>query len=411
MTDNFTLSNGLRVFGEHLPDMRSATVGIWTKTGSAAESMSENGMSHFLEHMFFKGTSSRDYKQIAQDIDNIGAQANAFTSKEVTCYYIQSIDEKIGQALGILLDMFCDSVFPEKEIEKEKGVILEEIAMSQDAPDDLLHDKLAETFFTGTELSKTILGPAENIRRFTRQDVLDYKEKHYFAENIVVAIAGNYDKEALRAQLEAKLGHIESGRAQQLFGPLAGWEPEKRELTLSKDIEQVHLGLGFPMYGFLDDRKYAGSILSSILGGGMSSRLFQKVREELGAAYSVYCFPAIYCSGGMMVVYAGTSKDKLPRVLEGVHSEIEKLKKDGITKEELENTKVQLCANYVLGRETTSAKMNALGKSALLLGRVQSEEELLGQVRSINMGQIEQAISDIFDLEKMSKVIVQPQKA
>ncbi len=411
MTDFFTLSNGLKVYGEYLPDMRSATVGIWTKTGSAAESMEENGMSHFLEHMFFKGTNTRDYRQIAQEIDHIGAQANAFTSKEITCYYIQSIDEKLPQALDILLDMFCDSVFPEREIEKEKGVILEEIAMSQDAPDDLLHDKLAETFFTGTELSKTILGPAENIRRFTRQDVLDYKKKHYYAENIVVAIAGKYDKAALKEQLEARLGSIESGKAQQLFGPLAGWAPQKRELTIKKDIEQVNLGLGFPMYGFLDDRKYVGSILSSILGGGMSSRLFQKVREELGAAYSVYAFPAIYCSGGMLVVYAGTSLEKLERVLEGVLGEIENLKQNGITAEELENTKVQLCASYVLGRETSAAKMNALGKSALLLGRTLDEEELLGKVRGITMSEIEQAISFIFDMDRMTKVVVQPQKA
>lgn len=411
MTDYFTLSNGLKVYGEYLPNMRSATIGIWTKTGSAAETMEENGMSHFLEHMFFKGTERRSYQQIAQEIDNMGAQANAFTSKELTCYYIQSIDEKVPQALDILLDMFCHSVFPEKEIQKEKGVVLEEIAMSQDAPDDLLHDKLAETFFTGTPLSKTILGPAENIRRFTREDVLAYKKKHYHAENIVVAIAGNYQKQAVQAQLEEQLGSIPGGMPQQIFGPLAGWEPEPRELTIKKDIEQVNLGLGFPMYGFLDDRKYAGSIISSILGGGMSSRLFQKVREELGAAYSVYSFPAIYCSGGMMVLYAGTSLEKLERVIQGILGEIENLRKNGITEEELKNTKVQLCASYVMGRETSSAKMNSLGKTALLCGRIIEEDELLEQVRRISMAEIEQAISYIFDESKMSKVIVQPQKA
>ena len=411
MTDCFTLSNGLKVYGEYLPGMRSATVGIWTKTGSVAESAAENGMSHFLEHLFFKGTKNRNYRQIAQEIDNIGAQANAFTSKELTCYYIQSIDEKLPVALEILLDMFCDSVFPEEEIEKEKGVILEEIAMSQDTPDDLLHDKLAETFFTGTELSKTILGPAENIRRFTRQNVLDYKQKHYYAENIIVAIAGKYEKEALRDQLEKRLGSIASRGAQQLFGPKEGWEPKKRELAIGKDIEQVNLGMGFPMYGFLDDRKYAGSILCSILGGGMSSRLFQKVREELGAAYSVYSFPAVYCSGGMMVVYAGTSPKKLERVREGVLAEIENIRKNGITQEELENTKVQLCAGYVMGRETSAAKMNALGRTALLLGRPVGEEELLGKVQRITMPEIQQAIEYIFDINKMSQVVVQPQTA
>ncbi|MEY8382413.1 pitrilysin family protein [Christensenellaceae bacterium 44-20] len=411
MTDYFTLSNGLKVYGEYLPNMRSATIGIWTKTGSAAETMEENGMSHFLEHMFFKGTERRSYQQIAQEIDNMGAQANAFTSKELTCYYIQSIDEKVPQALDILLDMFCHSVFPEKEIQKEKGVILEEIAMSQDSPDDLLHDKLAETFFTGTPLSKTILGPAENIRRFTREDVLAYQKKHYHADNIVVAIAGNYQRQAIQAQLEEQLGSIPGGMPQQIFGPLAGWEPQARELTLKKDIEQVNLGLGFPMYGFLDDRKYAGSILSSILGGGMSSRLFQKVREELGAAYSVYSFPAIYCSGGMMVIYAGTSLEKLEQVTSGIMGEIENLRKNGITEEELKNTKVQLCSSYVMGRETSSAKMNSLGKMALLCGRIIEEDELLEQVRRISMAEIKQAISYIFDLNKMSKVIVQPQKA
>ena len=186
-----TLANGIRFYGEYIPQARTASVGIWVKAGSATELEQENGLSHFLEHLFFKGTETRNYKQIAAEFDNLGIQSNAYTSKEMTCYYVKAIDSKLSEAVDILTDMFCHSVFPEKEVEKERGVILEEIAMSLDTPDDLLMDRLSEEFFAGTELSRTILGPAENIRTFSRAQILDYRSKHYYGENIVVAAEGN----------------------------------------------------------------------------------------------------------------------------------------------------------------------------------------------------------------------------
>ncbi len=274
-----------------MPGMRSATVGIWTRRALLPKAQRKTACRTFSEALrFLRGQKTETIGKLPRKSIISARRPTLLLRKSLTCYYIQSIDEKLPVALEILLDMFCDSVFPEEEIEKEKGVILEEIAMSQDTPDDLLHDKLAETFFTGTELSKTILGPAENIRRFTRQNVLDYKQKHYYAENIIVAIAGKYEKEALRDQLEKRLGGIASRGAQQLFGPKEGWEPKKRELAIEKDIEQVNLGMGFPMYGFLDDRKYAGSILCSILGGGMAPASFRKCAKSWGR--HILCIPS-----------------------------------------------------------------------------------------------------------------------
>ena len=318
MYRNSVLSNGIRLFGEILPGVRTASVGIWVKAGSATERDEENGLSHFLEHLFFKGTATRDYKQIAAEFDNLGIQSNAYTSKEMTCYYVKAIDSKLDEAVDILTDMFCHSVFPEKEIEKERGVILEEIAMSQDTPDDLLMDKLSEAFYTGTELSRSILGPADNIRKFRREQILNYRKTHYFGKNIVIAAVGNFDFDKLAATLEEKMSEVVPGEAETQFPVLDGWQPTPQEFCIRRDIEQAHLGLAFPGPGLMNRDRFAFSILANILGGGMSSRLFQKVREELGAAYSVYAYPSIYFEAGSLIIYAGTSLEKVDAVQEAI---------------------------------------------------------------------------------------------
>lgn len=404
-----TLANGIRFYGEYIPQVRTASVGIWVKAGSATELEQENGLSHFLEHLFFKGTETRNYKQIAAEFDNLGIQSNAYTSKEMTCYYVKAIDSKLSEAVDILTDMFCHSVFPEKEIEKERGVILEEIAMSLDTPDDLLMDRLSEEFFAGTELSRTILGPAENIRKFSRAQILDYRSKHYYGENIVVAAVGNYDAEKLLAELEDKLKSVPAKGKARSYVRQSDWKPAKKEFCIHKDIEQAHLGLAFPGPGIGDSERYAFSILANILGGGMSSRLFQKIREELGAAYSVYAYPSMYYQAGALVIYAGISADKTALVEQAILQEVRTLKDNGISEEELEHTKTQITASYIMGQESTSAKMNLLGRNALLLERIIPEEEMLANVQKVTLEDMRKLTERVLQEQTMCTGWVLPQ--
>ncbi len=405
-----TISNGIHFFGESLSSMRSAAVGIWVKAGSSTETDGENGLSHFLEHMFFKGTEKRSYKQIAEEFDDIGAQTNAYTSKEITCYYVCAIKEKLMEGVRILADMFCNSIFPESEIEKERGVILEEIAMSLDTPDDLLIEKLAQKFFKGTELSRSILGLVGNVRGFKREDLVAYRNKKYCAENIVVAAAGNFDEGKLLQTLEESLRAIPSCGREHRYVKDSAWIPQPATFRLQKDIEQAHIGFGFPGPGMTEKGRYAFSIVSKILGGSMSSRLFQHIREEMGAAYSVYSYPSIYCQGGMLIIYAGTSPQNVEQVSEAILKEVRRMKQDGISKEELRNAKVQLSASYILGQESTSAKMTFLGRNALLLGRPIEEEEVLQNIGDVKMEEIEQLLYSIFDEEQMVKGTVVPKR-
>ncbi len=400
------LSNGIRVIGELLPDMRSVTIGIWAKAGSVMETDAQNGISHFIEHMLFKGTKNRSYKQIAEEIDNVGGQANAFTAKEMTCYYVKVIDEKLSVAIDVLCDMFCNSVFEEAEMKKERGVILEEISMSNDNPEDVVHEKMAETYFAGNALGKTILGPAKNVQGFKRQDILDYMGQYYFAENVVVVVVGNYSEEKLLADLEEKLGGIPGKGAEAVFPKNEAWQPKKSFLTVKKDIEQVHIGMVFPAFEFLDNRKYALSVVANIFGGSMSSRLFQKIREEMGMAYSIYCYPAIYCGNGMLAIYAGASADNTPKVVDAVLTEIHNLKQNFISQEELINTKEQLRGNFILGQESSSSKMNAIGKNVILGGVALTEEEVLKHLAEVTMDDVHEAIAEVFDEEKMAGVFV-----
>ena len=405
-----TLANGIRFYGEYIPQARTASVGIWVKAGSATELEQENGLSHFLEHLFFKGTETRNYKQIAAEFDNLGIQSNAYTSKEMTCYYVKAIDSKLSEAVDILTDMFCHSVFPEKEVEKERGVILEEIAMSLDTPDDLLMDRLSEEFFAGTELSRTILGPAENIRTFSRAQILDYRSKHYYGENIVVAAVGNYDIKKLLAELEEKLKSVPSKGEGRKYVPAIDWKPVKKEFCVHKDIEQAHLGIAFPGPGIGDADRYAFSILANVLGGGMSSRLFQKVREELGAAYSVYAYPSMYYQAGALVIYAGISAEKTELVKQAILREVRVLRENGISEEELEHTKTQITASYMMGQESTSAKMNQLGRNALLLERIIPEEEMLANVQNVTLKDMQRLTERVLQEEAMCTGWVLPQE-
>lgn len=404
------LSNGIRVIFEPVAGIRSATIGIWVKAGSVTERDAQNGISHFIEHMLFKGTEKRSYRQIAEDIDHLGAQANAFTSKEFTCYYIKVIDEKLPEATEILLDMFVNSAFATEELQKERGVILEEISMSNDNPEDVLHEKLAETFFSGTPLSKPIIGTTQTVGSFTRDDLLAYRKERYTAQNIAVVIVGSFQEEALVGQLEEALSQIKAQELEATRSP-ERWSASGAFVPVEKDTEQVHLGLAFPAYHFLDPKKYALSVAANILGGTMSSRLFQKVREEMGMAYAVFCYPAVYERHGMLAVYAGTSPENAPKVTDAIIGEIKRLKTDYITQDEFIYTKEQLRGSYILGEESSSSRMNSIGKSILLSNRALSEQEVLAAIEKVGMEDVREVIQEVFDLDRMTRVLVGPARA
>ena len=378
------LKSGITVICQQVPNFHSVAIGVWVRAGSVTETDKENGISHLIEHMLFKGTEKRSAKQIAIDMDNLGGQINAFTAKECTCYYIKVIDEKIKEGIDVLSDLFLNSKFDEKELEKEKGVVLEEIAMYNDTPDEVAHELISSTFFKDTLLEKAILGPADNIKAFKRDDLMNYKNKYYGTENIVIAVAGNFDKNHLMDCLNEYFCKDCGPQAQKANLEIKNLRMEKKNAFVMRDIEQAHLCMAFPGCAYEDPRRFALSVVNNILGASMSSRLFQKIREERGMAYSVYSYPSLYATTGMFAIYAGTTIKNIQIVSELIVGELQKMKKDKITNEEFLQSKEQLKGNYILALENTSAKMNAIGKGKLLTGKLTTEEETIELVNKVS---------------------------
>ena len=404
------LSCGIEVIAEKLYNFRSCTIGVWVRAGSTTETEEENGVSHFIEHMLFKGTEKRSAKQIAIDTDNIGGQVNAFTSKECTCYYIKAIDEKLEAAVELLSDIFLHATIDGEELEKERGVILEEIAMYNDTPDEVAHEIVSSAFFTGTPLQKTILGPAENIRRFTREDLLAYKQKHYGVNNIVIAVAGHFDEQQLFDLLERYFCTDCLQKVSPVLQDLSSFTPQKHEVSAFRDIEQAHLCISLPGFSLKDNRRYALSILNNLIGGSMSSLLFQSVREERGLAYSVYSYPSSYATTGMFTVYAGTTLQNLGTVEQVIRTEMQKLRREKVTSGVFEQNKEQLKGSYVLALESTSARMNSIGKAVLLTGEVKTDDEVLALIDQVKIEECNALLEELCDFDVATTAVVSAQK-
>jgi len=393
MYDQCKLKNGLTIIGERLPHFRSISVGVWISAGSQYETKEENGLSHFLEHMLFKGTEKRNARQIAEAMDAVGGQLNAFTAKECTCFYAKVIDEHTELALDVLSDIVLHSAFDPREMEKEKGVVLEEIAMVEDEPEDLAGELIMRAQFGDQPLSRPILGPEENIRAFTRETVVGYHRRMYRPECSVLAVTGNYDWEKLREMAERFFGDWEMGD-----GSCPECTTELVPATLirrEKDIEQLHICLSFPGYKMGTNEVYPMTIFSSILGGAMSSRLFQRIREERGMAYSVYSYPAFYTSAGCLSIYAGTSEGHAPTVIQLIREEVDDLLKNGITAEEFHQTREQIKGNHVLGMESSSSRMNSLGRRMLLMGNTQTEDQMLEKLNAVTHEQVNAVVREV----------------
>ena len=398
------LDNGVKVVLEEIDYVRSISFGIWVRNGSRNEKPEYNGMSHFIEHMLFKGTENRTAKQIAEEMDAVGGQINAYTTKEYTCYHTRVLDKHFDRALDVISDMFLHSRFEQKDIERERNVIIEEINMYEDAPEELVHDSLQEAIWKDSSLGQPILGTVESISKFHTENMKDFFEKRYHTENTIISVAGHFDTEEMFLKLNKTLGQWKRKNDFVYYDTKTIYTPNivKRE----KDIEQVHLCIAFPALERDHPQKYALAVFNTIFGGGMSSLLFQKLREENGLNYTIYSYTSAYVDSGLFAIYAGMNPNQTEKVIELIFDEIKILKENKLSQKLIDVTKEQMISNFIIGQESTVNLMTASGASVLLRGFVQDTEEILQQIEEITAEDIQNVIEKIFIKQNMSVSIV-----
>lgn len=394
MFDHWTLENGLHIVGERLPYLRSVSIGVWMRVGSMMETPAENGLSHFLEHMVFKGTEKRSTRDIAEEMDAVGGQMNAFTGKDCTCFYAKVIDEDLPLAVDILSDMTLHASLDETEFNKERGVILEEISMEEDSPEDVVHELLSRIQFGDQAAGMPILGPAEQIAAYTRDDLANYRARHYHPENCVVALAGNYDPEQVLTLMQQYFGEWKKSGQRQTVPPMQPVPGQKA--AKEKDTEQLHICLGYPGTFLGSDELYPMSVMNNLLGGAMSSRLFQKIREEMGMAYSIYTYPSTYVGCGTFAVYAGVSPKNGHAVLDETLKQLDLLCRDGVTEKEFREAKNQLRGSYLLGLESPGSRMQSMGRGQLHLDRCMTPEETVAKIEAVTIESVNAVARRIF---------------
>ena len=403
MVDIVKLSNGVKIVLEKMPYVRSVSFGIWVKNGSRHESESTNGISHFIEHMLFKGTEKRSAKDIADEMDAIGGQINAYTSKESTCYYTKTLDSHFDIALDVFADMFLNSKFDEGEIQKEKNVIIEEINMYEDTPDDVAHELLHYNIWKDCPLGFPIIGTEKNVKSFNHNTFKDYYSNNYIPENVVIAVAGNFDKDEMVKKIES---YFEGFSSKKEPTKIQHTEYKSCIMTKGKDIEQLHIIAGFPGLALASEDIYTMSILNTIFGGGMSSRLFQKIREEHGLAYSIYSSHSSYEDTGLFSIYAGLNKNNAQSVLKHIVGELKRLHTDKITDAQLNRTKEQIKSNYLLSLESSSSRMSSIGRSKLMLDRVLSPDEIISRIDKITLDRLYDVAGKVLNLDNISLSVV-----
>ena len=397
------LPNGARVVMESIPFVRSISFGVWVRNGSRNETPTTNGISHFIEHMMFKGTEKRTAMEIADTMDAVGGQLNAFTSKEYTCYFTRTLDTHFDVALDVLTDMFFNSKYDQAEIDKERNVILEEINMYEDTPEDLAVDLLQYHSFPNNPLGMAILGTPDTIGSFQRDDFLGFVKERYNPKNVVIAVAGNINEKEVLDKITAAFGGFKNEAKSE--------EESKAIYTpgfslVEKDIEQVHLCMGFPGIESGSDEAYSLAAVNTILGGGMSSRLFQKIREQHGLVYSVYSYNASYYDTGIFLVYAALNPAQIYDVLGLIAQEVRGMFADKVTKDQLAKAKEQLKSNFLLSLESAASRMNSIGRTLLMLNKVITPDELVEKIDAINLDGFYEVCDKILRLDQMSLSLV-----
>lgn len=402
-----TLGNGLRIVTERIDSVKSISVGIWVKTGSRNEKKELAGVTHFLEHMLFKGTEKRTAFEIAQSMESVGGYLNAFTSSEYTCYYARCVDEQLGRALDVLSDMVLNPSFPEEEVEKEKKVVIEEMKMYRDSPDDYLFEAFTTKMFQDHALGRPVLGFEDTVSAFTRQDLYDYMSDRYRPDNLLVAVAGNVDHDEVVQLVSSYFEDKPPLKTTHEAQPLGVFNPEK--LALTKPIEQTHYILGRRGMHFDHENKYQLLLANTVLGGGMSSRLHQNVREKYGYCYSIQSFNQSYSDSGIWGVYVGTDKDYVDHVHELVVAELDKIRTELIPNQEFSEAKSQLKGKLLLSQENTSNRMMRLAKSELYFERFVTLDELEEYIDKVTAEEVLQFSNDFFDQKYFMEAVLTPE--
>nr|WP_295675651.1 pitrilysin family protein [uncultured Intestinibacter sp.] len=399
-----TLKNGLTIIGEEIPYLKSISLGVWVKAGSIMETKENSGVSHFIEHMLFKGTTNRTSKELAREMDNLGGVINAFTSKECTCFYVKLLDEHINIGIDVLSDMILNSRFDERDIKKEKSVILEELKMYEDSPDDLVYDLLLENIYKDHSLGMNILGDRQSLKNLKRESILDYYNEYYVPNNSIISICGNFKFEEIVKQIEEKF---------------KTWQPKSVDTTTTKpnfnpcivkknkDIEQVNLAINLDAIPMTNNREvYALSVVNNVFGGSISSRLFQKIREEKGLAYSIYSSQTLYEDCGELGIFASTSTENIQEVYKSILEEIELIRNEYISPQEIHESKEQLKGSYMLDLESTSSRMMSNGKNLLMRNKVDDEQDIIDYINAVEYDDVVKIIKKVFNTENMGVCIV-----
>lgn len=379
------LGNGVTVVTEHMPGLQSASLGIWVKAGGRHERAEQNGIAHFLEHMAFKGTKTRSALEIAEAIEDVGGYINAYTSREMTAFYARVLAEDTGLALDVLSDIVLNPVFDPKEVEIERHVILQEIGQALDTPDDIIFDWLQETAFPDQPLGRPILGPASKVERFTAADLEGFVRERYAPENLILAAAGAVDHGQILQDAEARFGHLErralSGTAPAVF--------RGGECRVEKGLEQAHVALAFEAPGYREDAVYAGQILATSMGGGMSSRLFQEARERRGLCYTIFAQTGAYADSGLLTIYAGTSGQELPELLDLTVDELRRAA-DDMSAAEVNRARAQLKAGMLMGLESPASRAERLARLIAIWDRVPGIEETVAKLDAVDVASVRQ---------------------
>lgn len=396
------LSNGIRICAEKIPYVQSVSVGVWVGNGSRFEKKEENGISHFIEHMVFKGTKKRSARDIALEMDSVGGQLNAFTTRECTCFYAKTLNEYVETSLDLLSDMVFEPELSEENTDLERNVILEEIAMYEDSPEDLVYDIFSETIWGDTPMGRTILGTEKTLSEITPQKLRNYMRTHYTSKNIVIAISGSFE-DSMFEQLEKYFGQRKLEDNEVEFEPVS-YKAGQR--CVRKDFEQVQLVAGFDGIDVFDESVYPLMVFNNVFGSGMSSRLFQNIREKYGLVYSIFAGHSAYIGTGTFDIAVAASPDNLARVAQLISDEIIRIKRDKLTDDEIERAKIQLKGNYMLSTEHVGARMQTLGRAALLKRPLRSPEETISRIMSVGRDDVSEIIDRIFNADTFSVAAV-----
>ncbi|MGH9358833.1 MAG: M16 family metallopeptidase, partial [Terriglobia bacterium] len=400
------LSNGLTIVTEAMPVVRSVSIGIWVRTGSRQERERENGITHFLEHMVFKGTKHRTAEEIARSADSIGGHLDAFTAKECTNFSIKALDEHVERAFGVLADLVKNPLLRPEDITRESRVVQEEIKMVEDTPDDLVHEIFTQSYWRGHALGRPILGTRRSVRSFDRRRVLDYFRRHYTPLNMVVTAAGNLEHSRVVDLVRREFEGVPAGsRAGRDSAPIP--HPVIRHRH-KKNLEQVHICLGTPAYPYSHDRRYACYIMNSVLGGGMSSRLFQNVRERRGLAYAVFSGLSSFRDAGCLNIYAGTAKDNARQVVRLIIEELHRMKAEPLGADELQRAKDYLKGSMLLGLESTGSRMSNVARQEIYFGSYTTINEIARRVDSVKQEHVMQVAREVFDVKRFALTVLGP---